>query len=265
MPLAYVIGFTAIFGAAVGSFLNVVIHRLPREESIVRPRSLCPACGDPIPAWANLPIVSYVLLRGRCRQCRAPISPRYPSVEALTGALFVAVLLLEPPGIRLVAHWALVAALVAITFIDLEHQIIPNVITLPGIAAGLVLSVVAPPPAGWLEAPGFLNALLGAAVAGGLMWAVAAVYERVQGEIGLGMGDVKLVAMLGAFLGLEAALGILVLGSLLGLAHGLGQIAIRGGGRRTRIPFGPALALAGVAHLFRADLLGPVMKWLGSA
>ena len=258
VPLAFAIGFSAALGSVIGSFLNVVIHRLPRNESLVHPRSRCPKCGDQIPGWLNVPILSWIALRGRCRCCKAPISPRYPAVEALTALLFVALALLEPLGARLVAHWALAAALVAVTFIDLEHQIIPNSITFPGIALGLALSFVAPPP-GWLDAG------LGVVVGGGLMWAVSAFYEWRTGQIGLGMGDVKLVAMLGAFLGVEAALGIMVLSSLLGLVYGLGYIATHGGGRRTRIPFGPALAVAGLVHLFVPDLLARATSMVAGA
>ncbi len=248
MPFAYVIGFSATLGAVVGSFLNVVIHRLPRGESIVRPSSRCPDCGWAIPAWANVPVLSYVALAGRCRGCGARISLRYPIVEALTALLFAAVVLLEPLGLRLLGHWLLAAALVAVAFIDFEHQIIPNEITVPGMALGFGLSLLAPPPF-WLDS------LLGFALGGGLMWAVSAGYERLRGAIGLGMGDVKLVAMLGAFLGLEAALGTMVLGSLAGLVHGVILIGLRGGGRQTRIPFGPALAAAGLAHVFEPHLL----------
>ena len=248
LPASYWLGFCATLGAVVGSFLNVVIHRLPRGESIVRPRSRCPACGWSIPAWANVPIVSYVALGGRCRGCAARISVRYPLVEGATAALFVALALAEPPGARLLASWLLGSALVAVAAIDLEHQIIPNEITLPGMALGLGFALLAPPP-GWLDAA------LGLGVGGGLMWGVSAAYERARRQIGLGMGDVKLVAMLGAFLGLEAALGVMVLGSLLGLLHGGLLIAWRGGGRQTRIPFGPALAAAGLLFVFWPRLL----------
>ena len=256
MAPALAIGFAAALGCVIGSFLNVVINRLPLGQSIVHQRSRCPHCGDAIPSWLNVPILSYALLRGRCRSCHAAISLRYPAVELLTGVLFVLVLLLAPPGLRLLAHWALAAALIAVTFIDLDHQIIPNAITLPGIGLGLALAFAAPPPL-WLDA------ILGVAVGGGLMWAISAYYEWRRGEIGLGMGDVKLVAMLGAFLGVQAALGVMVLGSLAGLLYGGGYIWLRGGGRRTRIPFGPALALAGLAHLLWPDLLLRVLAGLG--
>ena len=258
MSVAYAVGFAALLGSVVGSFLNVVIYRLPRGESVVRPRSRCPHCGWMIPAWANIPILSYVALGGRCRGCRARISVRYPLVEALTAALFVALLWWSPSGLRLLASWGLASALVAVAFIDLDHQIIPNQITLPGIGIGLLLAFVAPPPL-WLDAG--LGVLLG----GGLMWAVSALYEWRTGQIGLGMGDVKLVAMLGAFLGVEAAIGVMVVGSVLGLLYGIAMIARTGGGRKTRIPFGPALVAAGVLHLFEPRAFARMVAWLSGA
>jgi leader peptidase (prepilin peptidase)/N-methyltransferase len=242
------IGFCAVLGAVVGSFLNVVIHRLPRGESIIRPRSRCPSCGWSIPAWANIPLLSYAALRGRCHGCGQAISLRYPLVELLGALLFAALAWGEAPGLRLLASWLLGSALLATSAIDLEHHIIPNEITFPGMILGIVFALLAPPPI-WPDAAA------GLLIGGGLMWAISAGYERLRGQIGLGMGDVKLVAMLGAFLGLEAALGVMVLGSLLGLLHGALLIAWRGGGRQARIPFGPALAVAGVAHLFVPGLL----------
>ena len=212
LPWPVLAGFGAAFGACVGSFLNVVIHRVPRGESIVTPRSRCPACGAAIPAWANLPLISYALLRGRCRGCGGAISARYPLVEASTALLFVALMWIQPAGPRLLVEWGVGAALIAVAFIDHDHQIIPNSITLPGIPLGLGCALAFPPPV-WLDA------LLGALLPGAMMWGIAAFYHWRTGRVGLGMGDVKLVAMLGAFLGIQPALGILVMGSLLGLAH----------------------------------------------
>jgi leader peptidase (prepilin peptidase)/N-methyltransferase len=238
----------AALGAIVGSFLNVVIHRLPREESLVRPASRCPACGGAIPAWANVPIVSWIALRGRCHRCRATIPARYPLVEATTALLFLALWLHVGPVPRLLALWALGAALIAVAFIDAEHEIIPNSITLPGIPLGLALAWLAPPP-------GLLDACLGVGVAGGMLWALSAGYQWWTGRIGLGMGDVKLVAMLGAFFGLEPTLGVLLVGSLFGLAQAVIAMGLRGIDRRTKIPFGPALAAAGILHLYAPDVV----------
>lgn len=252
IPLGYWIAFAFLFGASVGSFLNVVIHRVPQGLSIVTPRSRCPDCGESIPGWANVPLLSYAVLRGRCRGCQASISPRYPIVEAATALLFVALLLVHGASARLPVDWAVGAALIAVALIDWDHQVIPDAITLPGIGVGLACAWLLPPPVWW-------DALLGVVIAGGMMWALSAFYRWRTGRTGLGMGDVKLVAMLGGFLGLQAALGILVLGSLLGLAHGAALIALRGGGRQTRIPFGPALAAAGVIHLFDPALVSRVL------
>ena len=250
IPAPVLTAFAFVLGACIGSFLNVVVWRLPRGESLVAPGSHCPACDAAIPFWANVPLLSYVLLRGRCRACRARISPRYPLIEALTGAVFAALLLAHGPSARLGVDWALAAALIAVAFIDIDHQIIPNAITLPGVAIGLLVSLVAPQlGVDWRDA------LLGVVCIGGALWAISAGYEKASGKIGLGMGDVKLVAMLASFLGLEAALGVLILGSLVGIAYGVAILLWVRGGRNTRIPFGPALALAGLVFVFQPNLL----------
>jgi leader peptidase (prepilin peptidase) / N-methyltransferase len=237
-------------GTAIGSFLNVVIHRVPRGESIVRPGSHCPGCKTPIPAWANVPIVAWLVLRGRCRSCRERISPRYLLVEALTGIVFVALYLHEGLVPRLLADWALASALIAITFIDFDWQIVPNVITYPGIVLALLAAFFVPPP--WWDAtlPFIAYAVLGALFGGGLTLGISLYYEWRSGRIGLGLGDVKLITMLGAFLGLEPVLSILIMGSLLGIVH-WSVLRIAGqAGRLTRIAFAPSLAAAGLVHLF---------------
>jgi leader peptidase (prepilin peptidase) / N-methyltransferase len=242
--------FAFALGACIGSFLNVVVWRLPRDESLVTPGSHCPACNAPIPFWANVPLVSYALLRGRCRACGVHISARYPLIEALTGGVFVALLLVHGPSARLLVDWPLAAALIAVAFIDIDHHIIPNSITYPGLALGLLLAVFAPQiGVGWRDS------LLGVVVIGGALWLISAGYEWFSGKIGLGMGDVKLVAMLASFLGLEGALGVLIVGSLVGIAYGLAILAWVRGGRATHIPFGPALAAAGLLFLFQPNLL----------
>jgi leader peptidase (prepilin peptidase)/N-methyltransferase len=245
-PMLAVLAF--VFGSIVGSFLNVVILRVPAGESLLRPGSRCPSCGGPIPAWANVPIVSWLLLRGRCHRCRSRISLRYPLIEATSGVLFLALYLEWGLSVRLCALWLVGAALIAAAFIDGEHHIIPNSITLPGIPLGLAFAWISPPP-------GLLDALLGLVVVGGMLWALAAIYEWRTGRTGLGMGDVKLMAMLGAFLGLQPALGVLLVGSVLGLAQALLVLWLRGGGRKTPIPFGPALAAAGILHLYAPGLV----------
>ncbi len=251
LPVQLLIVTSFALGACVGSFLNVVAYRLPHRESLVHPASRCPVCWDPIPPWANIPIVSWLLLRGKCRRCRTPISIRYPLVEATTATLFTLLMLrwLEVgPGPRLFVDWLLASTLVVVSLIDTDHRIIPNQITYPGIPLGLALAWLVPGPT-------VVDALLGLVIPGGMLWGLSAAYERLRGQIGLGMGDVKLVAMLGAFLGLQPALEIIVLGSMLGLAWGLFLIAFRGAGRLTRIPFGPALACAALTQLFAPGAL----------
>ena len=248
MPL--LAGFAFALGACIGSFLNVVVWRLPRGESLVRPRSRCPACGAAIPAWANVPLLSYLALRGRCRACGARISLRYPLIEALTGAAFAAFLLVHGPSARLLVDWALAAALIAVIFIDIDHHIIPNSITLPGLGLGLSLALFAPQ-----LGIDFRSAVIGVVAIGGALWALSAGFEYFAGKTGLGMGDVKLMAMLASFLGYQGALGALILGSLVGIVYGTAMILAKGTGRNTRIPYGPALALGGLVFVFEPDLL----------
>jgi len=269
LPRWYQLAATFALGLCVGSFLNVIVYRLPRGESIVTPRSRCPSCGWTLPVWANVPLLSYLGLRGRCASCKVRISLRYPLVELATGLLFLCLTLrwlewgIAP---RLFVDQALVAALVAISLIDWERQIIPNAITYPGTALGLLLAWLVPPPAAVPGAlSGFVDALLALVVAGGAMWGLSAGYERFRGRVGLGMGDVKLVAMLGTFLGLENTLGILVLGSLLGLLQAAVMMLWRGADLRMRIPFGPALAAAAVVALFAPGWLpGLLARWTGA-
>ncbi|MCA3749075.1 MAG: prepilin peptidase [Rubrobacter sp.] len=225
------------FGLVVGSFLNVVIHRVPRRESVVWPGSRCPRCGTPISARDNVPLLSYLLLRGRCRRCRAPIPARYPLVEGLTGALFAAAALEFGPGLRLVAALALLAALVVLAATDLEHRLLPNAVVLPAAAAGLLLSAAADPGRWWVYP---LSAL---GVAGGLL---ALALARPGG---MGMGDVKMGGMLGAFLGPYAFLAVF-LGAFAGALTSGALMILGKAGRQTRLPFGTFMALGGVAALF---------------
>jgi leader peptidase (prepilin peptidase)/N-methyltransferase len=236
-----------VFGAVVGSFLNVVIHRLPRGESLVRPRSRCPGCGQPIRAVDNIPLLSFILLGGRCRACRARIPWRYPLVELLSGLLCTALLATFGLTPTFFGFFAFAASLLAVTFIDLDHQIIPDSISLPGIAVGLGMSFILRP--GW---PGYgpLSALLAALIGGGLLWGVAVAYRLVRGVEGMGFGDVKLLAMMGAFLGLRALPVILLVGSLSGAAAGLGLMLAAGKGLKQAIPFGPFLVLGAYCYLF---------------
>jgi leader peptidase (prepilin peptidase)/N-methyltransferase len=240
--------FAFAFGAAVGSFLNVCIYRLPAGESVVTPRSRCPACHTPIRAIDNLPIVSYLLLRGQCRDCGGRISARYPLVEALTGLTAVAVVWRWDVTVPGVVAFAFLAALIVVTFIDLDHQIIPDAISLPGIAIGLGVSFL-------LDPPGPRNAAIGALLGGGVLWVVAASYEWLTGREGMGGGDIKLLAMIGAFLGWKAIPVTLLLASLSGSLVGGAMMLARGADSRVPIPFGPFLAAGAICALFFGDAL----------
>lgn len=213
------LGFVFLAGATVGSFLNVVIHRLPLGESVVTPRSRCPQCGTPIEAWNNLPILSWLLLRGRCAHCRAPISVRYPAVELLTGVLWVAVAVRFGLTAAAAAGVVFVSSLVAITFIDIDHFEIPDEISLPGIALGALARPLV------FDVPWY-SGVLGAALGGAILYAVRWSYEKVRGVEGMGMGDVKLIAMLAAFLGAGAVLPIILVSSIVGLVVGSLTLAL---------------------------------------
>jgi leader peptidase (prepilin peptidase) / N-methyltransferase len=249
MSDAPLVALATLLGLAIGSFLNVCIHRLPRGESLAWPGSHCPRCMHPIAWYDNLPALSYLWLRGRCRHCRVRIPVRYLLVELITGALFAGLALTYPPGVLLASRLLLAAALVALFVIDLDHKILPNVITLPGIIAGFVLSLFA--------APGWRSSLIGILVGGGIPFAIAWTYEKVRGHEGLGMGDVKMLAMIGAFLGWQLMLLTLVLASFTGSLVGMGFIAA-GKGAKYALPFGTFLAFAAVAAMFVGDA---VLAW----
>jgi leader peptidase (prepilin peptidase) / N-methyltransferase len=237
-------GAAALFGLLIGSFLNVVAWRLPRRESLVRPRSQCPSCGTQLSAYDNVPLVSWLVLRGRCRRCDAPISARYPVVEAATAALYVAVVLTAHGARETVLGLLLVTFLVPITLIDLDHRRIPNALTLPA-ALAAVAAVALLDPA-WLP-----EALLAGAAAGGFFLLAALAYPR-----GMGMGDVKLAGVLGLYLGRAVAPGIFV-ALIAGVAIGAAIVARKGAaeGRKTAVPFGPFLALGGLVAFFAGDAL----------
>ncbi|MBA3636694.1 MAG: prepilin peptidase [Rubrobacteraceae bacterium] len=226
-----------LFGLVVGSFLNVVIHRVPQRESVVWPASHCPHCGEPIRPGDNVPLVSYVLLRGRCRNCKEPISARYPAVEATTGLLFGAAAYEFGASLALLPALVLASALISLAVIDLEHRLLPNVIVGPAALAGLVLSILAD-PAGWWMYP------LSAVAVAGFLFGLVLIYPS-----GMGMGDVKMGGMLGAFLGPYAALAVF-LGALLGAVSGGLLMAAGKVQRRSALPFGLFMALGGVISLF---------------
>src|SRR5437764_7356331 len=210
--LAYALAFGV--GACVGSFLNVCIHRIPADESIVRPGSRCPRCATPIAWHDNVPVLSWLWLGARCRSCRAPIAARYPVVEVATGLIAVVALLAFGATPRAAVAFAFTAALLLVSVIDLDHRFIPDEVSLPGILVGLVLAFTP----GGRSSP--LDAALGAALGGGVLWLVAWAYQRLTGLEGMGLGDVKLLAMIGAFLGWQAIPAVLVIASITGSLAG---------------------------------------------
>jgi leader peptidase (prepilin peptidase)/N-methyltransferase len=232
----------AIGGLLIGSFLNVVAHRLPRGQSLLRPRSRCPQCQTQLRAIDNVPVVSWVLLRGRCHHCGTSISARYPIVELVTAALYVAVVATQDDAVRIVLGLLLVTALVPITLIDLELRLIPNLITGPA-ALAAVVAIAA------LDSDFLPEALIAAAAAGGFFFLAAVMYPR-----GMGMGDVKLAGMLGLYLGRAVAPAIFI-ALIAGVAVGAAVIARKGAkeGRKTAVPFGPFLALGGMIAFFAGD------------
>jgi leader peptidase (prepilin peptidase) / N-methyltransferase len=239
-----------LLGLMFGSFLNVCIYRLPRRLSPVRPRSSCTSCGHVLAWYENVPIVSYIALRGRCRGCGAPISLMYPAVEAITAAMFLSGYLLYGPSPLLIVRLIFGSAMIVLFVIDLQHRILPNVITLPGIVAGFVCSV--------FVGPGWLPSLVGIVAGGGSLWAVAEIYYRVRHEEGLGMGDVKMLAMIGAFLGWRLVLLTLVLASFSGTLVGLGILLLKRESMKYALPFGTFLALGAIVAAVAGD---PIIHW----
>jgi leader peptidase (prepilin peptidase)/N-methyltransferase len=240
-----------LIGACIGSFLNVVIHRLPRGESIVSPRSQCPNCGRAIRAWENIPVVSFVALGGKCAGCGGTISWRYPAVELLTAAGFGAIFLLDGPGIPLLRDLLFFSLLVPIAFIDIDHRIIPDELSLGGLAAGILFSFL--PGGDWKVS------VEGALLGGGILYATAFLYEKIRGAEGMGGGDIKLLAMIGAFVGWRGTLATIFFGAFLGAVGGM--LAMRKGeeGLKTAIPFGPYLCAAALGARY---LGGGFWRWI---
>ncbi|HEV2385727.1 MAG TPA: prepilin peptidase [Candidatus Acidoferrales bacterium] len=263
------------FGLVFGSFLNVCIWRLPRHESLVTPGSHCPKCGAAIGPHDNIPVASYALLRGRCRRCGQRISWVYPLVELVTGGIFAGCYAIFGPSAAAVKWILFCSIMLVLVFTDLRERILPNSVNYSGLAAGLALSLLAAPAdgtAGWLlngwfglGAPGRLvglaDAALGAAVAGGLLWLFAEGYFRLRGREGMGLGDVKMMAMAGAFLGVRQAILMLLLGSILGSVAGAIVVWGMRKGTDYELPFGTFLGIAGLAIVF---IGGPVLHWYGS-
>jgi len=239
-----------VLGLLVGSFLNVCIHRWPRDLSVVSPPSRCPSCNRLLRAWHNVPVVSWLVLRGRCAFCGAPISARYPLVELLTAALFVLHAWWFGPTWLMAVRTAFGAALLVLFLTDLDCRILPNEITVGGLVAGLVASLFLP--------PGIVSALIGAALGGGVLWATGALYERVRGVEGMGMGDVKMLAMVGAVLGWPLMILTLILASLSGGLFGMALIAMRRDARTTAVPFGTFLAVGALIASLAGDA---ILRW----
>jgi leader peptidase (prepilin peptidase)/N-methyltransferase len=240
--------FLFLIGLAVGSFLNVCIYRLPRNESLAWPASHCTACDRPLAWYENVPVISWLALRGRCRTCRSTISVRYPIVEMITGAMFLAGYLAFGLTPLLPVRLLFACAMVVLFAIDLEHQILPNEITLPGIVIGFVCSV-------FLH-PGVRSSLIGLLVGGLFPFLIAEAYLRIRGREGMGMGDFKMLAMVGAFLGWPLVWVTLILSCVLGIVIGGGALVVSRRGLATRIPFGTFIA---VAALLSAYLEGPAL------
>jgi leader peptidase (prepilin peptidase)/N-methyltransferase len=236
-------------GAVVGSFLNVCIHRLPKHESVVRPRSRCPGCDRPLTWVENIPVLSWIVLRARCRGCGARISMMYPAVELLTMATFVAAYAVFGPTLLLVSRLLLASALIALAVTDLRDRLLPNAITYPGVVAGLLFSLVLP--------PGLVDSLLGVLIGAGVPFLIGEAFYRLRGIEGLGMGDVKMLAMIGAFLGWQLALFTLFAASLLGVLIGVPMTLIKKD-RYYQIPLGTFLALGALVAAFVGS---DVVEW----
>jgi leader peptidase (prepilin peptidase) / N-methyltransferase len=264
--------FAALFGLIIGSFLNVCIVRIPGRKSIVMPASACPKCGAAIRPWDNIPVISWVLLRGKCRACKAKISAMYPLVELLTAALFWACYYAFGLTTE-AAKWAIFSALmIVLVFTDLRERILPDVVNYSGFVVGLLLSLVTKPSDGsalWIAnhvfdfpppAPviSLADALLGAAFGSGLLWLVAELYFRLREREGMGMGDVKMMLMAGAFLGLKRTMLTILAGSVLGSVLGMAFMVARRKGSGYELPFGSFLGIAAVLVMFFGT---PLVNW----
>jgi leader peptidase (prepilin peptidase) / N-methyltransferase len=253
--MGYVVSI--VFGALIGSFLNVCILRLPKEESIVWPGSHCPHCKHSIKFYDNIPLVSYILLKGRCRHCHSPISFQYPLVEGITALGSLILFMKFGPSLSYLFYFLFVAALIVITVIDLYHQIIPDVISLPGIGVGLLASLMIPQIT-------FLTSLIGTLLGGGSLFLIATIYQRLFKREGMGGGDVKFLAMIGAFLGWKAVILTIFFSSLIGSITGIIMMLLKGKDFKYAIPFGPFLSVGAVVALFyQNEIIAWYMQYKG--
>lgn len=237
-----------VFGSLLGSFLNVCIYRIPRGLSIVRPRSYCPHCRHRIAWHDNIPLLSFIVLRGRCRHCDVRISPGYPLVEFITALISLGLFLQYGVSVDYAVYFALASALIVVAFIDVKHMIVPDIITLPGIGFGLLWGLTD-------GFPGLLGSLGGIVIGGGGLLLVAETYRLLRKREGLGGGDVKLLAMLGAFFGWKGVLFSLLVGSLTGAVTGVAVIIREKKDMKYALPFGPFLAVGALAYLFWGEAL----------
>jgi leader peptidase (prepilin peptidase)/N-methyltransferase len=240
-----------IFGLCIGSFLNVCIYRLPKSKSIVHPRSMCPHCGALIRSYDNIPILSYLALKGKCRHCETSISFRYPVIELMSGIFAVGVFLKYGLTYEAVIYYAFVAALLVITFIDIDHQIIPDVITLPGIPIFFAASFALPEIT-------VVESILGILIGGGSLFSIAWLYHLLTQKEGMGGGDIKLLAMMGAIIGWQGVLFAIFVASAVGTVSGMLLMLKNRKTMKLAIPFGPFLAIGGTAYI----LFGPqLIAW----
>jgi leader peptidase (prepilin peptidase)/N-methyltransferase len=242
--------FFLVLGLLVGSFLNVCIYRLPRRESLNWPGSHCTSCNRPLSWYENVPLVSWLMLGGRCRTCRAGISATYPLVEAVTGGVFVAAFELYGLTPLLAVRLVFACSMIVLFVIDLRHRILPNIITVPGIVIGFAASL-------WL-APGWLSSLIGLVMGGGVLFLIGEVYYRTRGVEGMGMGDVKMLAMIGAFLGWPLMLLTLILASFAGALFGGLMMASGRGGMKAALPFGTFLSVGALVAAVAGE---PIITW----
>lgn len=233
-----------VFGLVLGSFLNVCIYRVPIKKSIAFPASHCPQCSEKIRFYDNIPVLSYAILGGKCRKCRTPIPIRYPLVELITSLLSTALFLRYGVSVQFFLYLAFSASLVVITFIDIQHKIIPDVISIPGIIVGLIISFFGFTGLQWHES------LVGMVAGGGCLFLVGILFEWITGKEGMGGGDVKLLAMIGAWMGWKGLPYIVLMSSLAGALIGGISLIVARSGMRTKIPFGPFLSLGALVQFF---------------
>jgi leader peptidase (prepilin peptidase)/N-methyltransferase len=237
-----------IFGSCIGSFLNVCIYRIPAKRSIVHPRSTCPRCDSLIKFYDNIPIISYLWLRGKCRDCGTKISARYPLIEFLTGTLACACFAEFGPTVEAGVYFSFISSLIVVSFIDIDHQIVPDIISLPGIPMGLVSSL-------FLPSIHFSDALIGMLAGGGILYMIAWSYQALTGKEGMGGGDIKLLAMIGAFIGWQGILLVILIASVSGAWVGVFLMLMARKNLKFAVPFGPFLSLGAIVYVFKGPEL----------